>query len=363
MAINTTALKYGWKVLAILTIGTGTIFVVPNVLNRITTKDRIEITLAVVERCLATQTGTNPATYGVAPPVIVRTWTDTNGASISMTNALEWRDDLSMKVAIDAKIKALCPLYVNTNSVYDGTTNIIMHTFTGLLASLNIGDGTNFTAIPAIGTNPATYGPWAWRNYIVAWQERYKVLNALKKRFLREYVSDGTNFDGFTSPLYNQAIYRGSGDGATNNGHLYHGTDSLGLADNTGNTILIDLRAIKQTPGFDYITLGNGSGRYPSYGASLSFFLDRDESQTNPATRTFTAQLNLSASPNIVGIYNVICVEQSPEGSPSITYTRSSVNVAATLRKSPGGVDWSAAGFVFFPILTFPFQYCTNKFW
>ena len=180
MSIATTSLKYGWKVLAILTIGTGTIFVVPNVLNRITTKDRIEVILAVVERCLATQTGTNPATYGVDPPSIVRTWTDTNGASVIVTNAIAWRDDLSMKVELDAKLEALCPYYVDANSVYDGTTNIVMHTFTGLLTSLDLGDHTNFTAIPAIGTNAATYGPWAWRNYIVAWQERYKVLEVLK---------------------------------------------------------------------------------------------------------------------------------------------------------------------------------------
>ena len=118
MSIATTSLKYGWKVLAILTIGAGSIFVADNVLNRITTKDRIEVILAVVERCLATQTGTNPATYGVDPPSIVRTWTDTNGASVIVTNAIAWRDDLSMKVELDAKLKALCP--------YNG------HTITGL---------------------------------------------------------------------------------------------------------------------------------------------------------------------------------------------------------------------------------------
>ena len=179
MSIATTSIKYGWVYLSILTLGVGTIFVSPSVLRRITLKDRIEVTLAVVERCLATQYQTNPVAYHVAPPSIVRTWTDTNGASVIMTNALEWRDDLSMKVELDAKIKALCPHYVDISSVYDGTTNIIMHTFTGLLTSLNLGDHTNFTAIPAIGTNIATYGPWAWRNYIVAWQERYKVLNAM----------------------------------------------------------------------------------------------------------------------------------------------------------------------------------------
>jgi len=169
MSIATQSLRYGWVALATLTIGTATIFVAPSVLRRITLKDRIEITLAIVERCYATQTGTNGAgepVYAVAPPSIVRTWTDANGQPVVMTNALEWRDDLSMKVELDAKLKALCPYYG--------------HTFTGLLTSLDLGDHTNFTAIPAIGTNVATFGPWAWRNYILAWQERYKVLNALK---------------------------------------------------------------------------------------------------------------------------------------------------------------------------------------
>jgi hypothetical protein len=184
MSIPTQALKYGWVALASLTIGTGTIFVAPTVLNRITLHDRIEVALAVAERCLATQTGTNvdgTPIYAVAPPVEVRTWTDTNGASVIMTNAIEWRDDLSMKVDLDAKIFQLIPYYADANTVYDGTTNIAMLTVTGLFASLQIGDHTNqFTSIPAIGTNAATFGPWAWRNYITAWQERYKVLNALK---------------------------------------------------------------------------------------------------------------------------------------------------------------------------------------
>jgi hypothetical protein len=154
------------------------------VLNRITLKDRIEVTLAVVERCMATQTGTNAdgtPIYAVAPPVEVRTWYDSNGAPAIVTNSIEWRDDLSIKVDLDAKIMALIPCYVDTNTIYDDTTNISMLTVTGLFASLQIGDHTNqFTSIPAIGTNAASYGPWAWRNYVMAWQERYKVLNALE---------------------------------------------------------------------------------------------------------------------------------------------------------------------------------------
>ena len=164
MSIATHAIKYGWVYLATLTLGTGTIFMADPILRRITLHDRIEVTMAVVERCIAA---------GVTPPSIVRTWTDTNGVSVIMTNALAWRDDLSMKVELDDKIKAIVPSYVDP-------VTLQALTVTGLWASLNIGDGTNkFTQTPAIGTNTATYGPWAWRNYIVAWGERYKVLYSL----------------------------------------------------------------------------------------------------------------------------------------------------------------------------------------
>jgi len=203
MSIATQSLKYGWVALATLSITGATIFVANNTMNRITTATVIQIVLGVTERALATQYQTNPVAYRVDPPVIVRTWTDTNGASISMTNALAWRDDLSMKIELDTKLIALCPYYVDTDSVYDGTTNIIMHTFTGLLTSLDLGDHTNFTAIPAIGTNIATYGPWAWRNYVVAWQERYKVLEALKMTTClrnRSYNGSDDKIDGGYAP-------------------------------------------------------------------------------------------------------------------------------------------------------------------
>ena len=193
MSFSTTAIKYGWVYLTALGVITGTtIYVASNTRQQVKPEDIIEIALGVHERCLATQITTNP-TYSVDPPSIVRTWTDTNGASIIVTNTIGWHTDRAMMVDLDTKIKALCPYYVDTNSVYDGTTNIIMHTFTGLLTSLDLGDHTNFTAIPAIGTNIATYGPWAWRNYIVAWQERYKVLNALKMTAPSDYSMVATN--------------------------------------------------------------------------------------------------------------------------------------------------------------------------
>jgi len=180
-------IKYGWRIgIAAVLMGGITIFTAVNVQNRITQRDAIQVILGTVERCYATQLTTNP-TYSVSPPSFVRNWysNDYVGTNAILytnifTNVISERLDHAMMIDLDAKIVALCPYYVDTNSVYDGTTNIVMLSFTGLLTSLNLGDHTNFTSIPTIGTNAATFGPWAWRNYIVAWQERYKVLNALK---------------------------------------------------------------------------------------------------------------------------------------------------------------------------------------
>jgi hypothetical protein len=160
-----------------------------------------------------------------------------------MTNVIGFFNDRRLLVELDTKIKALVPYYCDTNTVYDGTTNIVMLTVTGLWASLGIGDKTNqFTRTPcwtnpvstnwivnytsywpstsgvttninytsdyrqvvnyaqswtATGgyvwvsasnwssvavtiTNQATYGDYPWQIYAEDLQERYKVLNALK---------------------------------------------------------------------------------------------------------------------------------------------------------------------------------------
>ncbi len=208
MSFSFTSLPYGWKIAAGITLAGATIYVASNTRHRVNQVDVIELALGVTERCLATLYATNPVTYYVAPPSFVRSWysnsyettnvpgdTVTNWTAVLhtnvFTNAIGWRTDRAMMVELDAKIKELVPYYVDINTVYDGTTNIAMLTVTGLFATLQIGDHTNqFTQIPCwtnnagqtnCTTNAATFGPWAWRNYVVAWQERYKVLNALKK--------------------------------------------------------------------------------------------------------------------------------------------------------------------------------------
>lgn len=113
------------------------------------------------ERCWATQYSTNPVQYRVAP----------------FTNNAQWYLDKNLLGSMAAKIRALVPWYANTNTIYDGTTNISMLTVTGVWAQLQIGNHTNkFTATPASGTNAATYGDDPWRIYKEGLEERYKVL-------------------------------------------------------------------------------------------------------------------------------------------------------------------------------------------
>ena len=151
-----------------------------------------ECVRGVNERCQATQYATNPVQYQIGPPFV-------------KTNDAGWYLDQGLMVALASNIMSLVPYYVGSNSVCDGTNNIVMLTFTGLLASLHLGDGTNFTATPCwtnnVGqtnctTNAATFGPWAWRNYVVAWQERYKVVSMLSKTIATPLVTGLTMYHG-----------------------------------------------------------------------------------------------------------------------------------------------------------------------
>ena len=198
MAWSFTDLRYGWKIATGIALASTTIYVANNTRWRVNQADVIELALGVDERVMALQTGTNAfgaPVYPVARPSFVRNWITNNyetqvvGGVTSVvavaytntfTNTIGYRTDHAMMVELDAKMKEIVPYYVDTNSVYNGSTNIVMLTFTGLLAKLNIGDGTNFTRTPAIGTNAATYGELPWRIYVEDLQERYKVLNALK---------------------------------------------------------------------------------------------------------------------------------------------------------------------------------------
>ena len=226
MAWSFNNLPYGWKIATGITLSAITIFVADNVRQRINQVDEIELDLAIAERCMALQYSTNPVSYYVAPPQYVRSWysnsyeTQVVAGVTSVvavlytnvfTNAVGYRTDHAKAVARDATIKALIPYYCDPDTVYDGTTNIVMLTVTGLWASLQIGDKTNlFTREPEwveivgtnIITNAATYGDLPWRIYKEDLEERYKVLNALKilSTTFRTDLSYGfspTNVSGF----------------------------------------------------------------------------------------------------------------------------------------------------------------------
>lgn len=191
MAWSFTDLRYGWKIATGIALASTTIYVANNTRWRVNQADVIELALGVDERVMALQTGTNAfgaPVYLVARPSFVRNWITNNyetqvvGGVTSVvavaytntfTNTIGYRTDHAMMVELDAKLKEIVPYYVDTNT--------FLHlTFTGLLASLSLGDGTNFTRTPAIGTNAATYGELPWRIYVEDLQERYKVLNALR---------------------------------------------------------------------------------------------------------------------------------------------------------------------------------------
>jgi hypothetical protein len=211
MPWNFTDLKYGWKIAAGITFAAVTIFVADNLRRRINQVDEIELDLAIAERCLVTQYGTNALgepLYYVSPPEYVRSWYSNNYetqvvAGVTSvfavvytniyTNAAGYRTDKSKAIARAATIKSLVPFFCDTNTVYDGTTNIVMLTVTGLWSKLQIGDGTNqFTSVPCWTNHPgetneviypAVYGPPSERIYSQTLVEMYKVLNALSCTF------------------------------------------------------------------------------------------------------------------------------------------------------------------------------------
>lgn len=219
MAWSFTDLKYGWKIATGITLAAVTIYVAGNTRERVNQEDIIELVLGTTERCLATQYSTNPVSYYVAPPSFVRSWYSnsyettnvpgdlvTNWTAVChtnvFTNAIGWRTDRAMMAELDEKIKALVPYYCDLDTVYEGSTNIVMLTVTGLWASLGIGDGVSqFTRVPSSGTNAATYGAYPWRIYKMDLEERYKVLYALKcirhsSAFDEEYAYHETSSEG-----------------------------------------------------------------------------------------------------------------------------------------------------------------------
>lgn len=153
--------------------------------------------------------------------------------SFAVTGKMGWYLDQSTRTAIDTKIKALVPSYVDTNTVYDGTINITVLTVAGLFAEteLDIGDHTSlFTGTPASGTNAATYGDYPWQIYAPCLQERYKVLKAQEKTasvasrlWVEVWQGEGKSSNSYTE-AYNEAV---DNYNFKTNGYSYSGTLAL----------------------------------------------------------------------------------------------------------------------------------------
>ena len=343
-----------------------------------------------------------------------------------VTNTIGWHTDLGMLILLDTRIKGIVPLYLNTNTVYNGSTNISFLTVTGLWASLNIGDGTNrFTREPAwtntftnwiinytsywpstsgvavtncytsdyrqvvnyaaswtatgghvwvtssnwasevvIVTNAATYDDYPWQIYAEDLEERYKVLEALKMLPLRKSCWSETNFIGMSNINY-MAIGADT-DGAMSDGHFYHGSEDLGEADYSLTNIYADARRVRTPPSYwlrgDYISFGVPGGRINSPapdidGISMVIELERFIGSQSAPAAPYKAQITLLGTPH-VRIYYAF------EGfgantNYTITYTPTSVDVSGMLR------PWYTERLYvyYYPIVTFPFLYCTNKWW
>jgi hypothetical protein len=336
-------------------------------------------------------------------------YTATNFTEI-VTNTIGWHIDRDMLVSLDSTIKALVPYYCDANTVYDGTTNIVMLTVTGLWASLQIGDGTNkFTREPAWTnpvstnwivsytsywpstsgvatninytsdyrqavnyasswtatgghvwvtssnwasqvaqtTNQATYGDYPWQIYTEDLQERYKVLNALKVLPIN------------TTASYLQQKYLSTHDSFTNAWSL-----TKTRAENTFSTS--DYQTVS-TPGCYGFTQGISNGDVNIYSSYLPF------APSNPFGLTsvvFSFQTFIYAFKYVhTGYENTY--DDNGLGLPENTYT--------LINSFPFGLEehvipvWcdqpsttgklKGFGGIIHTFLNFDFQYCTNKYW
>jgi len=366
MAWSFTDLKYGWKIAAGISLAAATIFVVNNERERVNQADIIELALGTTERCLATQYATNPATYYVAPPSFVRSWysnsyvtTNVPGDPVTnwtaqlwtntFTNVIGWRTDRAMMVELDAKIKALVPYYTDTNTVYAGTTNFAMWTVASLFSNLNIGNKADqFTSVPAIGTNEATYGALPWRIYKEDLEERYKVLNAMKMTTLG--LCAGTNWVDRSIDIWGSSsntVFSGGGTISLDG-------DNLGWA----------------TSGVFYTSFDHVGTNPPSVDTWISF--------SGPASpvglyeiayfsrfRGFYFSASLTVHDPKIQIWNAYPTYLV--GWTNI-YTETNISSAAfAVGGAQGGLIFGTphrmAAYGIAGTITPTFQYCTNKYW
>jgi hypothetical protein len=239
----------------------------------------------------------------------------------------------------DPQIKEVVPYYCDSNGV--------PLTVTGLWAQLGIGDGVSeFTSIPAMGTNAATYGELPWRIYITNLVERYMVLNALKYQNQTNIVATISGYGTMTTGGYCNIEYPFS----------WPGTYSLGAADGTSvYDFIIDNRAFYGSGGQDYIGLGIGGSPWGLPDGVFQITLDTDRGS---GTEVFWVEMTVKNAT----ITN--CIASDPAGK-TISFTSNSVYVAAALDRTTEAYANFGVQMDIWPttMITNDFYYCTNAYW
>lgn len=179
------SLLYSWLAMTNL-VTTGQVwYASPRAHGDLRAVDEIEILLGSSERCLAT--ATNATGHQSAPMEYIESIRGTNGM-ITVTNALTWMlASKGMLTSNDASFKLAIPYYMQTNTVTNYTTNMLMHTFTGMVDSLGIG-----------------FSNWPYQVEYTNYEDRYKMLN-----FMEWTKRDGT--------VTNMEYWLGTGQYETNN--------------------------------------------------------------------------------------------------------------------------------------------------
>jgi hypothetical protein len=449
MSFATQSLRYGWVALASLGVLTGTtIYINNNTRHQVKPEDLIQLHLGLYERCMKTQITTNNMGWDVYfggywwvwPPGFKETWTSnvytTNGVMVYtnvVTNTIGWHSRhgrwwssdtpqiitplgfelnpyLSLWENFDGRLKALVPCYVDTNTVYEGTTNIAMLTVTGLWASLGIGDGTNkFTREPAwtnpVSTNwivnytsywPSTngmatniiytsdyrqvinyakswtatgghvwavssnwvssvvtvtnvvvYGSLPWQMYVEDLQERYKVLNALKVLPL------GTGVGATNGDIDGIEVWANDLGNNTTNAFFFSVWD-LGKADNTVHSRKIDQYMDVYPPPnpwewpavYATTIIGQDWFNLPE-GTTFRIWI--------PGGGNRSAGFTLLGDPNVIKIWG--CSPASGVALCDIEYDSSSVTVS----KNDSTPNESL--FLVWGTVSPTFYYCTNAYW
>lgn len=174
MSFDFQVIKYGWIALSSIVLTGITIFVSDNDRWQVNQVDVIQPVLGEWERCEVTKSGAS--TWGTAPLTYIASWRGSNGME-NVTNAIGMTIDQQLLVNTDPKIRASILKYVDTNSVFDGMTNVEMLTVAGVWGDLGVGDSASlFTRTPSINGNPATYGELSGQIYTDNLSERYKTI-------------------------------------------------------------------------------------------------------------------------------------------------------------------------------------------